>query len=328
MFPELFRIGPVAIYSYGAMLATGFIIGAWLLRIELRRWNLKEEISDHIAVAGMIGGIVGSKLYFVLLEAPDRLAAAPFETLFSGAGLTFYGGLIGAFLLIYLVIRYHKVSVVQMLDFLGMIIIMGYGFGRVGCFLSGDGDYGPPSSLLMNGTYDPPLQILTDSTAVGTLPSALIQATVAADLPWTMSFPKGTVPCTVPVHPTMVYEFVTMFIIFAFTWFWLRKKNPPRGFLIGFSLFMMGIERLVTEFWRLDSGVLASGGYSVSGATTLLELESFSRAVQAHYAYGGFSLAQWISVALMILGGVIVFLVRNKPKAIPPDRAGFAPEAG
>ena len=57
MYPELFKIGPIAVYSYGAMLACAFIVGAWLFRRELRRWNLPEDLADRVALAAMFGDV-------------------------------------------------------------------------------------------------------------------------------------------------------------------------------------------------------------------------------------------------------------------------------
>jgi len=287
MLPVLFRIGPLSIHSYGMMLAVGFLVGAWLLRRDLRRWHLPEDLADRTAVAAMIGGIVGAKLYFALVEAPSEFWAHPLATLFSGAGLTFYGGLAGAIILLLWVFRRARVSVVHMADLIAPIIVLGYGFGRVGCFLSGDGDYGPPTSLL-----------------------------------WGMSFPHGTVPTTLHVHPTPLYEIILMWGGFAFLWFWLRRRNPPRGVMTGAAFLVMGVERVVTEFWRLDSGVLAAANYDVAHGTTPAEIAAFRIAVEVHRAYAGLSITQWVSIVLALVGLVIVWTRRAAPRAIPPGDKG------
>jgi len=292
MFPELFHLGPITVHSYGAMLALGFLGGAWLLRRQLRRVALPEDLADRVAIAGMAGGIVGAKLYFIIVEAPEDFAREPITMLFSGAGLTFYGGLLGAILLIWWVVRRAKVPVLVVADLIGPILVLGYACGRGGCFLSGDGDYGPPT-----------------------------------DLPWGMSFPNGTVPTTIPVHPTPLYEIALCLVGFSILWFWLRKKSLPTGVMTGATLVVVGIERFVTEFWRLDSGVLASWLFHYNVLGTPQEHSAFDAAVAAHYSHGGLSIAQWISLGLILLGGVILFLRRKatgtpaKQERVPAGRA-------
>ncbi|HQK23572.1 MAG TPA: prolipoprotein diacylglyceryl transferase [Candidatus Latescibacteria bacterium] len=288
MYPELFKIGPVTVYSYGAMLACAFIVGAWLFRRELRRWNLPEDLADRVALAAMFGGIIGAKLYFIALEAPDEFAAEPLNTLFSGAGLTFYGGLAGAVLFIWFVVRRAKVSFLHVADLLGPILVLGYAFGRAGCFLSGDGDYGPPTNL-----------------------------------PWGMSFPNGTVPTVLMVHPTPLYEIGLCLVGFGCLWFVLRHKTLAPGVMVAATFLVAGVERLITEFWRFDSGVYATYAYAYGG-TSLAESQrvAFEIARKAHFAYAGLSLAQVLSVALIIAGVVILFVQRRKPARAIPGAVG------
>ena len=308
MIPVLFEIGPVTVYSYGAMLAIGFLLGAWFLRVELRRWGYNEDISDHVVIGAMVGGVAGAKLYFVFIEAPGRMVQDPWGTLFSGAGLTYYGGLIGAVAVVLLIARWHKVPMLKLLDMTGPLAVLGYGWGRVGCFLSGDGDYGPPSNLGHDGIYNPPMAWIGPH-----------QVAVPNDIPWSVAFPDGTVPTTLPVHPTPVYEFLTIWAAFLVLWFFVRKLQTGRGFMIGISFVVMGVERFITEFWRLESSVLVSYGYNVALGTTQRELDAFSAAVQAHYSgWLGLSTAQWISVWTLLAGIALILWSRRMPPEIPP----------
>ena len=286
MLPELFSLGPITVHSYGAMLALAFLVGAWLLRREQRRSELPGDLADQTAIAGMVGGIVGAKLYFLLVEAPDDFAREPLSMLFSGAGLTFYGGLLGAIILILWVVRRAKVPILQAADLVGPIVVLGYALGRVGCFLSGDGDYGPPT-----------------------------------DAPWGMSFPHGTVPTTIRVHPTPLYEVTLCLIGFGVLWFWLRNRRLPRGVMAGASLVVIGVERFITEFWRLDSGVLASWLYRYNALGTPYERTAFEAAVEAHYRYAGLSMAQWISILLFIVGLSVIWMRRSARTETPPKAA-------
>jgi len=214
MYPVILRLGPFSIYGYGLMMALGFLMAGFLLKRELKRVGLPVEIGDLVIIGAVIGGIVGAKLYFLVenLGDPDALS---FRSLFSGAGLVWYGGFIGAVVTVIVIIRLKHTSVLAVFDLLAPIAILGYAFGRMGCFLAGDGDYGP-----------------------------------ATDMPWGMAFPNGTMPTLERVHPTPLYEIAVCLIIFAFLWK-IRKRVTPAGWSIGLYLILAGSERFITEFWRL-----------------------------------------------------------------------------
>ena len=215
MYPELLKIGPVTIYSYGLMAAIGFLLAGYLLEKELARVGRKKELAGTIIIAAIIGGIVGSKIYF-LIENPYLLKEDFFGTVFSGAGLVWYGGLIGGFLTVTWYIRKKGLPFLLVADLMGPLLLMGQGMGRIGCFLSGDGCYGPPS-----------------------------------DVPWAMAFPNGVVPTTEKVHPTPIYDAVLLISLFFLLW-GLRKKNFKPGTIFGLFGVLMGIERFFTEFFRTN----------------------------------------------------------------------------
>jgi phosphatidylglycerol:prolipoprotein diacylglycerol transferase len=219
MYPELFEIGPVTIYSFGLMAAIGFLMAGFLLERELARVGRDKEQAGSIIIAALIGGIVGSKIYY-LIENPELLSNDFWGSVFSGAGLVWYGGLIGGLLAVTWWIRRKGLPFLLVADLMGPLLLMGQGFGRVGCFLAGDGDYGPPS-----------------------------------DLPWAMAFPDGVVPTNVPVHPTPVYDFLLLFSLFFILWS-IRNKNFERGTIFGLFAVFMGCERFFTEFWRTNPMVL------------------------------------------------------------------------
>ena len=215
MYPELFSIGPFTIYSYGLMAAIGFLLCGYLLERELARVGKNKELAGSIIISAIIGGIVGSKIYF-LIENPGLLQDDFFGTVFSGAGLVWYGGLIGGFLAVVWWIRRKGLPFFLVADLVGPLLLMGQAMGRVGCFLSGDGCYGPP-----------------------------------ADVPWAMSFPNGVVPTTELVHPTPLYDVILLMSFFLLLWF-LRKINFRPGTLFGLFGVFMGIERFFTEFYRTN----------------------------------------------------------------------------
>ncbi len=219
MFPVILEIGRIKIYSYGLMLALGFIVTGLIFRRELKRVGLPVDFADSIVIAALLGGIFGAKVYSVI-EGIREYGLSSLRDFFSGAGLVWYGGLIGGTIAVIATIKLKRQPILPIIDLIGPLLILGYAFGRMGCFLSGDGDYGPPS-----------------------------------DLPWAMAFPNGTVPTTEKVHPTPIYEIAMSLITFAYLWK-IRKKSRGPGYMFGMFLILSGVERFIAEFWRLTEKVL------------------------------------------------------------------------
>ena len=231
MYPKLFEIGPVPVYSYGLMLGITFLVASSLFNRELKRNGMDENISVTITFLCLIGGIVGSKLFYVIEEwnFGGGLPLSSYLTkdvLLSPSGLTFYGGLIFAIVLVLIYCRSKKLSVLKMFDLMAPGAAIGYGFARIGCHLSGDGDYGIP----VNGTM------------------------------WEFlgySYLNGTVPTKpgVLVHPTSIYEFIAAIFIFLFLWK-SRDKYKTSGIIFAYYLILSGIERLIIEVIRLNPRIV------------------------------------------------------------------------
>lgn len=213
MYPEIFSIGPVTVYSYGLMAALGFLMGGYLLERELQRVGRDKNLAGSIIISAIVGGIIGSKIYF-LIENPYLVREDFIGTVFSGAGLVWYGGLIGGFLTIAWWVHRKGLPLLLVADLMGPLLLLGQAFGRVGCFLAGDGCYGPPS-----------------------------------DVPWAMSFPNGVVPTLEKVHPTPLYDVILLGSLFLLLWSF-RKKSFRPGTIFGFFAIFMGMERFFTEFFR------------------------------------------------------------------------------
>lgn len=215
MYPTIVDFGPFGIHSFGLMLATAFITAVFVIQSELKRRGFIPELASTIVMAAAIGGIVGAKIYSALLDGHFS-----FRELFSTAGLVWYGGFIGGCLCVaFVVIRSPNPSL-PTLDCVGPAVILGYGIGRIGCLLAGDGDYGPPS-----------------------------------DVPWAMAFPNGTVPTDVPVHPTPIYETLMSCTFFGILWSQRRKLETMPGVIFGASFVLLGVERFIAEFWRITPRV-------------------------------------------------------------------------
>ena len=216
MYPTIVDFGPVGIHSYGLMLATAFITVVFVIQSDLKRRGFVPELASTIVMAAAIGGIVGAKIYSALLDGQIS-----FRELFSTSGLVWYGGFIGGCLAVIIVVLRSPNPFLPTIDVIGPTVILGYGIGRIGCLLAGDGDYGPPS-----------------------------------DLPWAMAFPNGTVPTDVPVHPTPIYETLMSLTFFGILWSQRRKFESMPGVLFGASLVALGVERFIAEFWRITPRVL------------------------------------------------------------------------
>lgn len=231
MYPKLFEIGPVPVYSYGLMLGIAFLVGSTLFSKELRRNKLDENIGIVITFLALIGGIIGAKVFYVLEEwnFGKGLPISNFlttDSLISAAGLTFYGGLIFAIVFVIIYCKIKKLSVLQIFDYLSPSVALGYGIARIGCHLSGDGDYGIP----VNNTF---WEFIGYSYSNGTVPT-----------------PEGVL-----VHPTPIYEFVVAVLIFLFLWK-QRTKIKYAGEIFYYYLLLSGISRLLIEFIRLNPKVI------------------------------------------------------------------------
>jgi phosphatidylglycerol:prolipoprotein diacylglycerol transferase len=238
MYPELITLdlpvlGTITITSFGVMMALSFLTGFWIVRLELLRKGMDEELAGDVLMGAIIGGIVGAKVYYVLLNWPQTVQD-PFGMLFSRAGLVWYGGFIGGAIGVILAIHRRKAPVPVLADVCAPALALAYAVGRMGCFLVGD-DYGRP----------------TDSWVGIAFPNGSPPST-AGNLRrmFGVSIPES-VPDTavLAVHPTQLYEIGMSLLIFAILWR-LRRKPWQAGRLFSLWLALAGIERLIVEFFR------------------------------------------------------------------------------
>ncbi|HTR82625.1 MAG TPA: prolipoprotein diacylglyceryl transferase [Bacteroidota bacterium] len=240
MYPKLFQIGPFTVYSYGLMLGISFIIASLLLTSELKRKKLNPEIGSAVTFLALFGGVAGSKILY-LIENWSFFVADPFGMAFSPGGLTWYGGFALATLLIYIYAKKKKLHFLTIADATAPGLLWAYGIARIGCHLSGDGDYGFPTTLpwgadYSKGTYPP-------SLAFRGFPEV------------TSKFPHGIVPDTTLCQPTPIYEFIICSIIFYFLWR-NRAKITGTGRMFMWYLIAAGSERLAIEFIRINPRLL------------------------------------------------------------------------
>ncbi len=244
VYPLQWDLGPIEITGYGIMLMVAFLMGGWLIALQLRQANLKEEYAADMVAAAVIGGIIGAKLWYVALTGdPDALL--------SRGGLVWYGGFIGGALAVILNSWRLHVPLRWTMELAAPALAAAYALGRVGCFLVND-DYGRPSDLPWAVKFPD-----------GLPPSTADNLKNLFGIP----IPEGIDPGTVlAVHPTQLYEVLAMLLAFGVLWT-LRKRGRPIGWLFGLYLVFAGVERFLVEFLRAKDDRLL-------GVFTLAQLTS------------------------------------------------------
>jgi phosphatidylglycerol:prolipoprotein diacylglycerol transferase len=246
IYPLTIRIGSFDLTGYGIMMMVAFLVGGWLISLELRRRGFREDYAGDIVAAAVIGGIVGAKLWYVALF---RDPAA----LFSRGGLVWYGGFIGGVITVLLNGRRLKVPTRWTMQLGAPALAAAYALGRVGCFLVND-DYGRPTSLPWGVRF----------------PRGLPPST-AANLhqQFGVPIPAGIDPNSVlAVHPTQLYEVAIMLVAFAVLWRW-RARATGTGWLFGLYLVFAGVERFLVEILRAKDDRLI-GPFTLAQLTSVL----------------------------------------------------------
>ena len=218
MLPEL-EVGPITLQTFGICFAFAFLASGALVARRLKELGKPPDWAYEIIFSAMIGGLVGSRIDY-LIQNYDKVSDDLLGSLFSGSGLVWFGGVVGGAVGVILWARWRGFLEARMFDTMAPGLALGYAIGRVGCQLSGDGDYGE-----------------------------------ATDLPWGMAYPEGTVETTEEVHPTPVFETVAMGLVALVLWN-LRDSVRP-GVLFAIYLVLAGVERLLIELIRRNDAVFA-----------------------------------------------------------------------
>lgn len=196
MKPVLIDLGAIELQSYGVSKALAALVAGWLLKRELARRGKPTDAAFPIAIAALVGGFLGGKLYYLLEVSGRGLTAHDF----GGSGFTWYGGMIGGAVAVALIARRRGIALGAIAGMTAIPLAVAYGIGRLGCLLAGDGTYGTPT-----------------------------------DLPWGMAFPNGMVPTTEQVHPAPLYEALAVFAIAGLLWS-LRDRLSPVALFGVFSV--------------------------------------------------------------------------------------------
>jgi phosphatidylglycerol:prolipoprotein diacylglycerol transferase len=226
MIPTLIEIGPLPVRSFGLMVALALFAGAVRLAISFKRYGLDARLAERYVTAAGVSGLLGARLWY-LGENWSEVKHDLLGALLSSAGFTFYGGfIIGSLVVLYLA-RRDGTEIGKFCDSLGPCLSLGYAIGRLGCQLSGDGDYGIATSGF-----------------------------------WGMSYSTGIVPTPpgVLVYPTPLFESTISLLVL---WFLSRIEVSSTAFTgrfqrFGLYLVLISLERLCVEGFRVNP-VIAGG---------------------------------------------------------------------
>ncbi len=243
MKPEVIVFG-ISIKTFGVTFALGFLACGLVIARRLRELGKPVDWAYEIVFAALLGGLIGARGYFVI-QNYDQVKGNLLGSIFSGSGLVWYGGAIGGAIAVVAWMRWRRMLNVTIVDMCVTALALGYGIGRIGCQVSGDGDYG-----------------------------------IRSKLPWAMGYPHGTVPTPpgVRVQPTPIYETVAMCLLAYLLWK-LRDRVRP-GVVLGLYMVLSGTERLLVEFirrnkevlWGLTAPQLESVALTIAGAVLLAAL--------------------------------------------------------
>jgi phosphatidylglycerol---prolipoprotein diacylglyceryl transferase len=216
VLPEIDVLG-LDVQTFGLFFALNFVAWGAVVAVRLRELGRPPDWAWEMVIVALVGGFVGARLYYILQNWSD-VSGDVLGNVLSGSGLIWYGGLLGGALAMVVWAWRRDFLGPQLLDIAAVGLPIGYAIGRIGCQVSGDGDYGQASSV-----------------------------------PWAMPYPDGVVPTTEEVHPTPVYESVIMGTVGLVLWR-LRDAVRPGG-LFALYLVLAGAERFLIEFLRRNEPV-------------------------------------------------------------------------
>jgi phosphatidylglycerol:prolipoprotein diacylglycerol transferase len=234
MYPRLFELGPLSVYTYGVLLAAAYLAGLQFALYRARSRGLDPSKVMDLGIAIIISALVGAKLLLVIVDF-DYFAANPRELLsIARAGGVFYGGLILAVAVAFWYMRRHRLPLWQTCDVFAPGIALGHVIGRLGCLMAGC-CYGRPTDLPWAITFTSPLA----AENVGT-------------------------PLGVDLHPTQLYEAGAELLILAGLLATERRGRPFPGRTFWGYMVLYGVSRFVIEIYRGDPRGTVFGVLSTS----------------------------------------------------------------
>jgi phosphatidylglycerol---prolipoprotein diacylglyceryl transferase len=266
MHPILFEWGSIRIGSYGLMLTLAFLAAIVVTNREFRRRAVDVNLAWDIYLLAIIGGLVGSRLLYIL-ETPGEFAARPWAVLVSSTGFSVIGGYLLAFALCFWHVRRQGQRFLLLADLTAPGLAIGYAVGRLGCILAGDGCYGLPTKAWCGMTFPH-----------GIVPTLSAQNPGLAHF-HRLRFPGEPVPPNIAVHPTPLYESLSHFLLLVIL-LSPRWTTRPVGHRLAFFLGWFGLSRFLVEFIRLNPqswlGLTSDQWLALGLAATAIALRLFA----------------------------------------------------
>jgi len=278
--------------TFSLLMMLAFLAASYLLPREFQRKGLNPEHSDTLIFLGILGTLVGAKIFFIFeiwdqifvdLPGYDGKYLYPlthfrgfpgrpglWSSLFSGGGLVFYGGLLFGWLFVTIYFVKHKLDIGNHLDAIAPSMCLGYSIGRLGCFVSGDGCYG----------------FATD-----------------ANIPLLTFTFHGAHPSGVPVWNTPVIESFFAFLFFLYFQYYARYQNFRKWSLAAQFFVLHGTARLVIEFLRVNKAVIPF--FDPPNLVNIPDSSGNPQFLKGYY-WHGFSQSQYISLALVAFGALLM----------------------
>jgi phosphatidylglycerol:prolipoprotein diacylglycerol transferase len=222
MYPELFSLGPVTVYTYGVLLAVSYLVGLKLAIVRARTWKLNADRVLDLGIYIIIAALVGAKLLLLVTDfAQFRQSPADLLSLARSGGV-FYGGLIGAVGVAFWYIHRHGMPFWTTCDAFAPGVALGHVTGRLGCFAAGC-CYGKPTSVPWAVVFTNPLAQANSGTPLG-----------------------------IPLHPTQLYEAGAELLILIVLLTTERRGNRFPGRTFWLYMILYAISRFIIEIFRND----------------------------------------------------------------------------
>jgi phosphatidylglycerol:prolipoprotein diacylglycerol transferase len=262
---------PIAMF--GTFVALAIVVAVLLAQREVQRLerlglsiageNSAKLVSD-LAMVSVLFGVMGAKLFDVI-EHPVDFFNHPFDTVFSSGGFSIYGGLIAGFVAGVIFLKRKSIPIIPMLDAVAPSLILSYGIGRLGCQISGDGDWGVAADMSLKPEWLP-------------------------DWLWAQTYENNVLGVAISspgVYPTPLYEALMSFCIFIFLWS-IRKRQQTVGQLFFIYLILSGLERMMIEKIRINQeysfwGINATQAEIISVLLVISGLIGFLKLSKSRY---------------------------------------------
>ena len=240
MYPELFSIGPVTVYSYGVLLAVSYLFGLWLAMRRAKRWGLDPNRVLDLGIYIIIAALVGAKLLLLVVDFEQFSRSTADLLSLARSGGIFYGGLILAVVVAFWYIARHRMPLWTTCDVFAPGIALGHVTGRLGCLAAGC-CYGRPTDLPWGLTFTNPLAAANVGTPLG-----------------------------ITLHPTQMYEAGAELLILGFLLATERRGRPFGGRTFWSYMFLYAVFRYIVEIYRGDLRGMVFDAFSTSQFISLL----------------------------------------------------------